>query len=99
MLVPIPINHSFVLLVKISLNSSFGLHKEVLCSTQFQTDGFVVLENFATEEEIAAMKAECFDLVEKMNPSEHHTIFSTTKQVSALVHWCHVLLLNPHLLM
>ncbi|KAI0222343.1 Phytanoyl-CoA dioxygenase domain-containing protein 1 [Lamellibrachia satsuma] len=51
-----------------------------LRSNAFQTDGFVVLENFATEEEIAAMKAECFDLVEKMNPNEHHTVFSTTKQ-------------------
>ncbi|KAK2146330.1 hypothetical protein NP493_3706g00004 [Ridgeia piscesae] len=29
---------------------------------------------------MAAMKAECFDLVEKMNPSEHHTVFSTTKR-------------------
>ena len=54
-------------------------------SFQFQTDGFVVLEDFTTDEDVEAMKAECYDLVEKMDPSQHHTVFSTTKKVDLLL--------------
>ena len=45
----------------------------------------MVLEDFTTDEDVEAMKVECFDLVEKMDPSEHHTVFSTTKKVNLLL--------------
>ncbi|ELT91970.1 hypothetical protein CAPTEDRAFT_183693 [Capitella teleta] len=47
---------------------------------KFADDGFVVFENFLSNDEIEALKTECHDLVEKMNPDEHNTVFSTTKQ-------------------
>ena len=52
---------------------------------QFYEDGLLVIENFASDEEIDAMRAECHELVEKMNPAEHQTVFSTTKQVSCFM--------------
>ena len=50
---------------------------------QFREDGYVVLENFATEDEVDAMRAECHQLVAGMNPADHNTAFSTTHLVSA----------------
>ena len=41
----------------------------------------MVIENFITAEEADAMRAECYKLVDEMDPSQHHTVFSTTKQV------------------
>ena len=41
-----------------------------------------MLENFLSDEDVEALKAECYDLVEKMDPAKYHTVFSTTKQVS-----------------
>merc|ERR1712226_1640240 len=52
-----------------------GDHKK-----QFEEDGYVVIENFITAEEADAMRAECYKLVDEMDPSQHHTVFSTTKQ-------------------
>ena len=40
-----------------------------------------MVENFLSDDDIAALKAECADLVEKMDPMEHAAVFSTTKQV------------------
>ena len=45
----------------------------------------MVLEDFTSDEDVEAMKAECYDLVEKMDPSQHHTVFSTTKKVDLLL--------------
>jgi hypothetical protein len=48
---------------------------------QYEKDGFLVIENFASEEEMESMQAECQALVDAMNPAEHQTVFSATKQV------------------
>lgn len=44
---------------------------------KFQQDGFVVIEDFVTEEDISLMKKECAEIVSAMSPNEHRTIFST----------------------
>ena len=48
---------------------------------QFNRDGYLVIEDFATDEEVDSMRAACHVLVDEMNPAEHHTIFSTTQLV------------------
>ncbi|XP_076352032.1 phytanoyl-CoA dioxygenase domain-containing protein 1-like isoform X1 [Tachypleus tridentatus] len=44
---------------------------------RFREDGYVILHNFLSEEEIESMKEECKNLVEKLIPSEQHDTFST----------------------
>ena len=41
----------------------------------------MVLENFLSEEDIEALKNECYELVDEMDPTEHNTVFSGVKQV------------------
>lgn len=43
-------------------------------------DGYLVLENFVSNEDVEAMRKECYTLVEDMNPAEHQTVFSTVRQ-------------------
>ncbi|XP_071492263.1 phytanoyl-CoA dioxygenase domain-containing protein 1-like [Diadema antillarum] len=51
---------------------------------QFEKDGFLVVDNFLTKEEVAALRAECHDVVEKMNPKEHtKCTFDTTANAQA----------------
>ena len=40
-----------------------------------------MIEGFLNDKDVEALKAECSGLVEEMNPEEHQTVFSTTKQV------------------
>lgn len=48
---------------------------------QFQLDGYLVLENFASAEEVAAMLARADELVEAFDPSTvPNSVFSTTDQ-------------------
>ena len=47
---------------------------------QFSEDGYAVIEDFLTDEDVEALKQECGRLVEEMNPDDHNTMFSTTKQ-------------------
>ena len=48
---------------------------------QFWKNGYTVVENFLSEAEVNALKSECHQLVEDMNPEEHSTVFSAIKQV------------------
>ena len=53
---------------------------------QFEENGYMVLENFATPAELKDMHATLHNLVEDMNPSELHTVFSTEKHVCNTVY-------------
>lgn len=56
---------------------------EVISNEQiekFQRDGYAVVEDFLSDSEIEALKAECHQLVEDMNPEEHSTVFSAVRQ-------------------
>lgn len=44
---------------------------------KFQNDGFCVIDNFLTCEEISLIKKECEEIVKGMNLSDHLSIFST----------------------
>jgi len=45
--------------------------------SQFKRDGFAVIENFVSEDDVNALKTECYDLIEDMNPAEHNTVFKS----------------------
>ncbi|XP_013388645.1 phytanoyl-CoA dioxygenase domain-containing protein 1-like [Lingula anatina] len=45
---------------------------------QFWDEGYTIIENFLSEEECDALKAECHDVIDKMDPKEHHAVFSCT---------------------
>lgn len=49
----------------------------VLDILKFQDDGFCVIDNFLTEEEINLIKKECEEIVQRMSLSDHLTTFST----------------------
>ena len=52
-----------------------------LLFSKFEEDGYVVIEGFLNDKDVEALKKECSNLIDDMNPEEHHTIFSTTKKV------------------
>lgn len=39
-----------------------------------------MLEDFVSDDEVAAMRKECYNMIEEMDPAEHQTKFSTTTQ-------------------
>jgi phytanoyl-CoA hydroxylase len=43
-------------------------------------DGYAIIENFLSEEEIQALKERMKEIVNKLDPKEHQTVFSTTNQ-------------------
>jgi len=49
----------------------------------FEENGVVVLKNFATAEECAALKRRAFELIDGFDIEAHRTIFSTRSQVHA----------------
>ncbi len=73
-------------------NARPTLNKKIVlalsCLWQFDKDGFAVIENFLNDEDVEALKQECWSLVENMNPDEHNTTFSTTKHVRKGVTFC-----------
>ena len=42
-----------------------------------------MLENFITDTEADQLRTDCYNLIEDMNPAQHQTVFSTTKQVES----------------
>lgn len=49
--------------------------------TTFINDGYLLLENMFTEDEVGDMKKEIGKIVDEMNPEEHHTVFKTTSEM------------------
>ncbi|XP_012934983.1 phytanoyl-CoA dioxygenase domain-containing protein 1 [Aplysia californica] len=47
---------------------------------ELQENGFAIIENFLSEEEISSLKSRMHEIVENVNPQEHQTVFSTTNQ-------------------
>ncbi|ESO98762.1 hypothetical protein LOTGIDRAFT_186972 [Lottia gigantea] len=46
---------------------------------QFDKDGYAIIPDFLTEEEIQSLRSECWDIVEDMKPDEHcPSVFTTT---------------------
>ncbi|KAL7634144.1 UNVERIFIED_CONTAM: hypothetical protein RMT77_015472 [Armadillidium vulgare] len=62
--------------------SNQGQKTSILTSVdleKFRKDGFLVVPNILSDQEITSMKNACHRIVEEMNPSEHaRTIFNTT---------------------
>lgn len=47
---------------------------------KFKEDGYFVVENFLDDDSVESLRTECAELVDKMDPKEHHTVFSTVKK-------------------
>ena len=45
---------------------------------QFDDNGYLVLEDFATDAEMESMKSACKQMIDEMDPAEHNAVFSTT---------------------
>ncbi|CAG2234340.1 Phytanoyl-CoA dioxygenase 1,Phytanoyl-CoA dioxygenase 2,Phytanoyl-CoA dioxygenase domain-containing protein 1 homolog,Phytanoyl-CoA dioxygenase,Phytanoyl-CoA dioxygenase domain-containing protein 1 [Mytilus edulis] len=44
---------------------------------KFMDDGYLLIENFITDEEADIIREECGKVVDDMNPDEHNTVFTT----------------------
>lgn len=53
-----------------------GLTKEQI--DKFRSEGLLVVPGFLSQDEVAAIKSACSQLVEEMDPKKHRGIFSTT---------------------
>jgi len=51
--------------------------------SQFDRDGFLVIEDFVTEEARNRLKARAIELVEQWEPGEHRSVFTTDEQERA----------------
>jgi len=51
--------------------------------SQFDRDGFLVIEDFVTEDARNRLKARAIELVEKWEPGEHRSVFTTDEQERA----------------
>ncbi|KAL8608177.1 hypothetical protein ACOMHN_016632 [Nucella lapillus] len=47
---------------------------------QFDREGYALIENFLTDEEVQSLRCAMADIVEKLDPAEHHTVFRTEHQ-------------------
>ncbi|CAH1785253.1 unnamed protein product, partial [Owenia fusiformis] len=45
---------------------------------KFNKDGYCVVENALSSDECDALRQECHDMIEEMDPKEHHTVFVAT---------------------
>ncbi|XP_067661804.1 phytanoyl-CoA dioxygenase domain-containing protein 1-like isoform X2 [Haliotis asinina] len=51
-------------------------------TAQFLKDGFAVIPNFLDDTDVSALRHECSNIISDMDPSQHHTVFSTTEQTN-----------------
>lgn len=52
---------------------------------QFHNDGYLVVENFLSDEDVASLKSAIATIIDDFDPSEHRSVFTTTdtpKQVN-----------------
>ncbi|KAJ8038956.1 Phytanoyl-CoA dioxygenase domain-containing protein 1 [Holothuria leucospilota] len=47
---------------------------------QFEKDGYLIVEDFLTKDEVAMLRNSCHRIVEEMNPEEHAKVVFTTKE-------------------
>ncbi|GFN82751.1 hypothetical protein PoB_000925700 [Plakobranchus ocellatus] len=47
---------------------------------QFEVNGYAIIENFLTQDEVKALKDRMYEIVDQVNPKEHRTVFSTVDQ-------------------
>ena len=66
---------------QISMSTDGTLGRQSL--TDFERDGFLVLEDFATGEETAALRAETARLIDAFDPASVKTVFSTANRSHA----------------
>ncbi|XP_050407642.1 phytanoyl-CoA dioxygenase domain-containing protein 1 [Patella vulgata] len=46
---------------------------------KFEKDGYIVIDDFLSEEDITALRSECWNMIEEMKPEEHcPSVFNTT---------------------
>ena len=69
------------------LNVIHFLYVRLLCF-QFNREGFAIIEDFCTEEEIQIMRSAMADIVDHFDPDEHRNIFKATEQVCNLTIFC-----------
>lgn len=49
---------------------------------QFEKDGYAILENFVTEDEVEMLRREMADILDRFDINEHRSIFRTEDQVN-----------------
>nr|KAG5689864.1 hypothetical protein BaRGS_002375 [Batillaria attramentaria] len=49
-------------------------------SVQFEKEGYAIIENFLTEEEVQSLRNEMAHIMDNLDPSEHRSVFRTTDQ-------------------
>ncbi|XP_046547706.1 phytanoyl-CoA dioxygenase domain-containing protein 1-like [Haliotis rubra] len=50
--------------------------------SQFLKDGYAVIPNFLDDTDVSALRHECSNIINDMDPAQHHTVFSTTDQTN-----------------
>ncbi|XP_041369216.1 phytanoyl-CoA dioxygenase domain-containing protein 1-like [Gigantopelta aegis] len=50
--------------------------------SKFEENGYAIIKGFLTEDECDDLHRECHQIVEKMNPEEHSTVFSCDRQTN-----------------
>jgi phytanoyl-CoA hydroxylase len=51
---------------------------ELFDMEKFKKDGYIIIDDFLSDDEIASLMSECHKLVDEMDPTQHRSIFSTT---------------------
>ena len=50
---------------------------------QFDDQGYAIIKDFLTEEEVQSLRNEMADIMKKLDPSEHRSVFRTVNQVTS----------------
>ena len=50
---------------------------------QFDDQGYAIIKDFLTEEEVQSLRNEMADIMKKLDPSEHRCVFRTLNQVTS----------------
>ncbi|XP_076454745.1 phytanoyl-CoA dioxygenase domain-containing protein 1 homolog [Babylonia areolata] len=47
---------------------------------QFDEEGYAIIENFLTDEEVQSLRSAMADIIDNLDPKEHHSVFRTENQ-------------------
>ena len=48
---------------------------------QFDREGYAIIQDFLSEEEVMSLRAEMATIIENLDPNEHRSVFRTENQV------------------
>lgn len=49
---------------------------------QFDRDGYAIIEDFLTDEEVQSLRTEMANIMNNLDPNEHRSVFRTEDQVT-----------------